>query len=169
MIISIIIFSILSFILGVIVSLVSCFCKVKSNLSLINDIDELLPQMQCAQCGYPGCYAYSQAIVDGNENIYKCIPGGKEVVLKLENLLNKSDHRGNFLESLEDSVTYSIVEIDENNCVGCSKCRLVCPVDAVVGTYNFRHTVLIDSCTGCNLCIPLCPTNCIKKKIMFYE
>lgn len=161
---SVIIFSILSFLLGIIVNLVSYRFRVKSEYSIINKIDEILPQIQCAQCGYPSCYAYSSAIINKNESIYKCIPGGRETISKLETLLNTDRSQYDIFMHLQENSICSIVEIDENNCVGCSKCRLICPVDAIIGTYNFRHTVLVDYCTGCNLCIPVCPTSCIIEK-----
>ena len=34
---------------------------------VVDQVDALLPQTQCAQCGYPGCRPYAQAIVDGVE------------------------------------------------------------------------------------------------------
>ncbi|XBC41358.1 MAG: RnfABCDGE type electron transport complex subunit B [Buchnera aphidicola (Nurudea yanoniella)] len=143
--------------------------KYKSNSdSIVEKIDELLPQTQCAQCEYPGCYAYASAIENDNENIDKCIPGGSEVVLNIANLLNYDDSEYKKLNFFENKLPH-IVVIDEDNCVGCSKCRLVCPVDAVVGSYNFMHTVLPMMCTGCDLCISLCPTNCIKEKKISYD
>ena len=33
--------------------------------SLITLINSQLPQTQCAQCGYPGCKPYAEAIADG--------------------------------------------------------------------------------------------------------
>jgi len=42
-------------------------------------INALLPQTQCGQCGYPGCRPYSEAIADGDA-INKCPPGGEETI-----------------------------------------------------------------------------------------
>lgn len=52
--------------------------------------------------------------------------------------------------------------IREDECIGCSRCIPACPVDAIVGTNKFLHTVLIDECIGCNLCIDPCPVDCIE-------
>ncbi len=38
---------------------------------LADQINELLPQTQCGQCGYPGCRPYAQAIAEGDA-INKC-------------------------------------------------------------------------------------------------
>ena len=54
------------------------------------------------------------------------------------------------------------VRIQEDSCVGCTKCLAVCPVDAIVGAANMMHTVLADECIGCRLCIEPCPMDCIE-------
>jgi electron transport complex protein RnfB len=54
------------------------------------------------------------------------------------------------------------VRIQEDNCVGCTKCLAVCPVDAIVGAASMMHTVLADECIGCRLCIEPCPMDCIE-------
>ncbi|MEY3182893.1 MAG: hypothetical protein RLZ35_878 [Pseudomonadota bacterium] len=54
------------------------------------------------------------------------------------------------------------VQIQEENCVGCTKCIAVCPVDAIVGASGMMHSVLTDECIGCRLCIDPCPMDCIE-------
>jgi electron transport complex protein RnfB len=51
--------------------------------------------------------------------------------------------------------------IREEECIGCSKCIPACPVDAILGTHKFLHTVLLDECIGCGLCVAPCPVDCI--------
>ena len=51
--------------------------------------------------------------------------------------------------------------IDENMCIGCTKCIQACPVDAIIGTNKAMHTIIPDLCTGCELCVAPCPTDCI--------
>ncbi len=52
--------------------------------------------------------------------------------------------------------------IIETACIGCACCRYACPVDAIIGTRKFLHTILFDECIGCKLCINLCPVDCIQ-------
>lgn len=52
--------------------------------------------------------------------------------------------------------------INETECIGCSRCIPVCPVDAIIGTHKFLHTVLLDECIGCKLCLDPCPVDCIE-------
>ena len=50
-----------------------------SHISLIQNIDALLPQTQCGLCGHrDGCLPYAQAISEG-EAANKCVPGGQPV------------------------------------------------------------------------------------------
>ncbi len=49
---------------------------------VVEKIDEILPQSQCGQCGYPGCHPYAEAIGSQGEKINRCTPGGEAVMLK---------------------------------------------------------------------------------------
>ena len=55
-------------------------------------IDALLPQTQCAQCGYAGCMPYAEAIADGRAAINQCAPGGDEGIRALAELLRGRIH-----------------------------------------------------------------------------
>ena len=46
-------------------------------------IDALLPQTQCAQCGYAACEPYAHAIASGEAEINRCPPGGKTLIAEL--------------------------------------------------------------------------------------
>ncbi|HBP94437.1 MAG TPA: electron transport complex subunit RsxB, partial [Pantoea agglomerans] len=54
---------------------------------IVEQIDAILPQSQCGQCGYPGCRPYADAVGNNGEAINKCAPGGGQTVLKLAALL----------------------------------------------------------------------------------
>jgi electron transport complex protein RnfB len=123
---------------------------------VVDQIDALLPQTQCAQCGYPGCRPYAEAIVSGEASINLCPPGGDETVQRLADLLGRDP------EPLADAaVVASVAVIDEAICIGCTHCRSACPVDAITGAHQFMHTVIRSECTGCELCIAPCPVDCI--------
>ncbi len=59
---------------------------------------------------------------------------------------------------------FAVAYIRENECIGCTKCIEVCPVDAIIGARKLMHTVLIDECIGCKLCVEPCPVDCIEMK-----
>ena len=120
-------------------------------------IDALLPQTQCAQCGYPGCRPYARAIAAEAAPINLCPPGGDETVARLAGLLGREK-----LPLPDPAPAGRVVAvIDESTCIGCMHCRRACPVDAIVGTQHRMHTIITDECTGCELCIAPCPVDCI--------
>ncbi len=57
---------------------------------------------------------------------------------------------------------HQVAFIDEARCIGCTKCLVVCPTDAIVGAMNLMHTVITAECIGCELCLPPCPVDCIE-------
>lgn len=127
---------------------------------LLDQVNRLLPQTQCAQCGYPGCKPYAQAIIESNEAINRCPPGGDETIRALAHLLQKDPEPLNPDNGIIAPAT--VVKIIEDTCIGCTLCIQACPVDAIVGAAKQMHTVITDLCTGCNLCLPPCPVDCIE-------
>jgi electron transport complex protein RnfB len=45
---------------------------------VIDQINAILPQTQCRQCGFQGCRPYAEAIATGVADINQCPPGGDE-------------------------------------------------------------------------------------------
>lgn len=124
---------------------------------VVASVNDLLPQTQCAQCGYPGCRPYAAAIVNEGAAINLCPPGGNETVRELATLLDRDA-----IPLAEQAKTDRIVAvIDEALCIGCTHCRSACPVDAIVGAHQLMHTIMASECTGCELCVAPCPVDCI--------
>lgn len=148
--------AVIALIFGAILGYSSIKLKVEAD-PIVEQIDALLPQSQCGQCGYPGCKPYAEAIANGDQ-ITKCVPGGQTLVVKIADLLGVE-------VPAMDGVTEPEVKvalIHEDMCIGCTKCIQACPVDAIIGTNKAMHTVIPDLCTGCELCVAPCPTNCIE-------
>ena len=155
---AIITLSVLGLIFGAILGYASRRFEVEDD-PVVEKLDELLPQSQCGQCGYPGCRPYAEAVAAQGENINRCAPGGEAVMLKIAALLNVDPQPIGDDEALQPVRMLAV--IDEDNCIGCTKCIQACPVDAIVGATRAMHTVVSDLCTGCNLCVAPCPTQCI--------
>src|SRR3954467_3601484 len=122
-------------------------------------IDRLLPQTQCTRCGYSGCLPYAEAIAQGEADINQCPPGGTETLIALAELTGRAVAPLNGANGVEAAPTVAF--IDEERCIGCTKCLPPCPVDAIVGAPRRMHTVIADVCTGCELCVAPCPVDCI--------
>ena len=125
---------------------------------LSDQINAILPQTQCGQCGYPGCRPYAEAIADG-DSINKCPPGGEDTIQALANLLDIEPEPLDVEHGVEAEPTVAYIREDE--CIGCTKCIQACPVDAILGAAKLMHTVIVDECTGCDLCVEPCPVDCI--------
>ncbi len=156
-----IIISVLSLGFGLVVMWVSQKFKVEGN-PIIEQINAILPQTQCGQCDYPGCKPYATAIANGEAPINQCPPGGEDGIKKLAELLDVEVLELN-PDNGEANPVDMVVEVVEEDCIGCTKCIQVCPVDAIIGAAKQMHTIILDSCTGCDLCIPACPVDCIIK------
>lgn len=127
---------------------------------LVEKIENLLPQTQCGQCGYPGCHPYAEAISGGAE-INLCPPGGAEGVRKLADLLGRE------VKALDaEEKPKQVAIIDEATCIGCTLCIQACPVDAIVGAAKQLHTIVSALCTGCELCVKPCPVECIDMEVI---
>ena len=131
---------------------------------IVDSVNELLPQTQCAQCGFTGCRPYAVAIVDGAADINLCPPGGEDTVRRLADLLGREPVP--LEEASHSNMSHTVAVIDESRCIGCMHCRNACPVDAIIGTHRLMHTVIASECTGCELCLPPCPVDCITLEIV---
>lgn len=129
-----------------------------TKLELISQINAMLPQTQCGQCGFAGCRPYARAIVNGTA-INKCPPGGQPAINALAALLKITPvgldpAHGQYKPN-------RLAVIREAECIGCTKCIQACPVDAILGAVKQMHTVITTECTGCDLCVEPCPVDCI--------
>ena len=155
--IALIAIGLLALVFGLLLGYASIRFKVEAD-PLVDQIDEILPQTQCGQCGYPGCRPYAQAIADGDE-INKCPPGGESTIKDLANLMGVEAKPLDAAHGEED--TKKVAFIREDECIGCTKCIQACPVDAILGAAKHMHTVIERECTGCDLCVDPCPVDCI--------
>jgi electron transport complex protein RnfB len=147
----------LALVFGLVLGYAAIRFKVEGD-PLVDQIDAILPQTQCGQCGYPGCKPYAQAIANGDE-INKCPPGGEATIKQLADLMGVDAKPLDAAHGQED--VKKVAYIREDECIGCTKCIQACPVDAIVGAAKQMHTVITDACTGCDLCVAPCPVDCI--------
>jgi electron transport complex protein RnfB len=130
------------------------------NASLADRLDALLPQTQCTRCGYEGCRPYAEAMAAGRADANRCPPGGEPVLAALAQALARAPLPLD--PGVGPAMPPQVARIEEDACIGCTKCIQACPVDAIVGASKLMHTVIAAWCTGCELCIAPCPVDCIR-------
>tara|TARA_B100000927_G_scaffold136839_1_gene110445 strand:- start:1423 stop:2025 length:603 start_codon:yes stop_codon:yes gene_type:complete len=129
----------------------------KKNINNLNKILQALPQLQCKKCTYDDCESYARAVLDQTETLDKCEPGAQVTKIHLQNIFKNIDD-----SNKAEINKYKIAQIEFDNCIGCTICINVCPVDAIVGAKKQQHYIIDDKCNGCELCIQQCPVDCMK-------
>jgi electron transport complex protein RnfB len=148
--------TILGLSLGFLLGYAARFFKVETS-PIVEEIEMLLPGVQCGQCGYPGCSAAAVAIANGQAPVTICPPGGRVLAEQLAIKLNVTVN----LAAVKDSIPM-LAEVNETICIGCARCLKVCPTDAIIGASKQVHTVIRDACTGCGQCTNICPTEALR-------
>lgn len=155
----IVVLTLLALIFGVLLGFAAVKFRVEAD-PIVDQIDALLPQTQCGQCGYPGCKPYAEAVA-GGDVINKCVPGGEPTIRRIAELMGVDPQPiGDTADAA--APVKKVAFIHEDQCIGCTKCIQACPVDAIIGATKAMHTVIASECTGCDLCVAPCPTDCIE-------
>ncbi|MBK8184423.1 MAG: RnfABCDGE type electron transport complex subunit B [Candidatus Competibacteraceae bacterium] len=140
--------------LGWLLGLAARYLRVEGN-PLQEEIQRLLPGVNCGQCGYPGCAGAAEALAGGKAAVTLCPPGGAPLVQALAARLGVT----------VDGATSGpllLASVDEATCIGCAHCGKHCPTDAIIGAPKQIHGVIQDACIGCGLCVAVCPTECLQ-------
>lgn len=146
----------------------------------IGEVEELLPNSNCGACGLPGCRAFAEAVVDGNEQPSGCTVMGEEDQSDVASYLgvdageaNKrvarllcaggeneaarnSDYAG--LETCKAAASVAGGGKACNwGCLGLADCEDVCLLDAIYMNDDLLPVVIPERCTACNDCVVACP------------
>lgn len=146
------------FLLGAVLSLLAGTRKENDK---VKQLEAALPGAQCAQCGYPGCRAYAEAMAEGIAPCNKCPPGGTDTVEALAEILEISVPQDESDDAIFNPETTEFIH--ESLCTGCGKCMRKCPVDAIEKTVIGTCRVTDQYCIDCGECIAVCPENCIER------
>lgn len=122
---------------------------------LAEQINALLPNGQCGQCGFPGCMEAAKAMASQSAAPTICAPGGSALAKKIADIVGVS------LDDSDDAGP-RVAAIDMSLCDGCGRCIKQCMFDAIVGANRQLHGVIAEACTGCGACTNICPHHGIR-------
>lgn len=146
---------------------------------------EVLPGANCGGCGYPGCDAYAEAVVEGGAKANLCSVGGAAVVDKISDILgiavDVAEKKTAYVKcSGTCTVAKNKYEISgvkdcleaaamvgggqkgcSYGCLGLGSCVQVCEFGAL-NIVDGIAKVDMDKCTNCGACIDICPKGLIE-------
>lgn len=177
-------FLILSGILGLILAFASKVFEVKVD-ERAEKITELLPGANCGGCGYTGCAALAQAILDGKAPVNACSSVTKEVCDRIAEIAGVASagesvrRRAQVMCSgthelakkkyiyagVSDCVSANKLaggdKLCPNGCIGLGTCAAACKFDAI-HIINGVAAVDYEKCVACGVCVASCPKGIIK-------
>ena len=141
-----------------------------------------LPGANCGGCGFAGCQAYAQAVIDGRAKIGLCAAGGAAAAKQMSEIMGveavevekkvamvkcrgQNHLQKGIYEGISDCRSAMFVGGDgpsacPNGCLGFGTCMQVCKFDAI-HVVNGAARVDADKCTGCMQCVETCPRKVI--------
>ena len=146
-------------------------------------IAEALPQANCGACGYSGCSAYADAIVNSGAECSLCRPGGEKAAKAISEIMGVSvkaeepqvafvrcggdctitPHKYIF-DGIQSCTAcnkfYNGSKLCTSGCLGYGDCVKVCPENAI-SIVNRIAVVNKAECIGCGLCAKACPNGLI--------
>jgi Na+-translocating ferredoxin:NAD+ oxidoreductase RNF subunit RnfB len=150
------------------------------------EIEEVLPQVNCGACGYGGCAAYAEAVVEGKAEPNQCIPGGPDVASEIAEIMgmevgeftphvavilcqgsHQTTHDRFRYEGQHDCRAAAVTQYGQTACLyaclGLGSCVRACPFDAMVmDAETGLPRVLEEKCTACGTCAEVCPKHVIE-------
>lgn len=149
----------------------------------IVEVEDALPGANCGGCGYTGCSACAEAIVEGRAPVNACIAGGDAVTAAVARVMGgdvgfsepklashycKGGYRAvskyHYEGAHDCRAMYTLYGGDlicKVGCLGLGTCVDNCPFDALeMGSEGFP-VVIPDKCVGCGTCEKVCPTGVI--------
>ena len=145
-------------------------------------LKEALPGANCGGCGYAGCQAYAQAVLEGKAEIGLCAAGGAESAKKMSEIMGvavvemerkvamvKCRGQNHVMKGVYSGISdcRSAMFVTGNGpsacpagCLGFGTCVSVCKFDAI-RVENGVARIDPDQCTGCMQCVAVCPRKVI--------
>lgn len=149
----------------------------------IDRLESILPGANCGACGFAGCTAYAEAVVEGKADVCGCVVGKNAVAKSAAEIMGvtaaESEEQTAHVfcmgtcENAKDKFKYIGVDdcvsasklaggakLCSNGCLGLGSCMAVCKFNAV-SVKNGIAKIDSDKCTACGMCVKKCPKHLI--------
>lgn len=182
--VAVICFALISVVLGVILALASKIFAVNVD-ERIDKIAKSLPGANCGGCGFAGCAALAQAIVEGKAKPDACGAASDEAVqeiakvMGLDNSAPRVRYRAQVMccgtsecakkkyiyDGVHDCIAANRLaggdKLCPNGCIGLGSCASACKFDAI-SVKDGVAAVDYNKCKACGECVSACPKGIIK-------
>ena len=159
----------LGLLFGILITFASKKFEVKKD-DRVEKILELLPNGNCGGCGFAGCSAYAQAVVEGKAAPDLCSAGGSTVAKKIGEILGvevgekESVAAYVFCCGNSENTTEKYIYDGVDNCISAARVsggfKACCNFDAIHIVDGIAKTDL-EKCVGCGACVKACPKGLI--------
>ncbi|HRX16314.1 MAG TPA: RnfABCDGE type electron transport complex subunit B [Spirochaetota bacterium] len=173
--------------LGIIFGIILSIAKKKLHVEKdprIEAVNTVLPGANCGACGFPGCAAYAEKVVNEGVDIALCPVGGADCAEQIGKImgLSASDmekkiarvHCQGGLFHTKNKYIYDGprtchaanqirggFRVCSYGCLGMGDCADVCPFNAITMGEDNLPSIDPDLCTGCGKCVEACPRGII--------
>ena len=150
-------------------------------MASLMEIYQLLPKLNCKECGKPTCMAFASSLLSGESNLADCPP------LYESEYADQLQQLSSLLAPISGATETGLI-IHEELCFGCGNCVVACPVNvandphgAAVGLAPSNDKVILRVSDGvviatnvqecrrfgkdkilCDVCIVTCPSKAIE-------
>ncbi len=146
----------------------------------ITEVFSHLPGANCGACGFPGCMAFAEGLIQGTCTVEKCAVSNEEKRLAIGKILGievkakvrrvavlhcsggKNRVKDKFIyKGITDCLSANLVMQGPRacvyGCIGFGSCLEVCPFDAISMNKENLPVVNEDKCRACGKCVAICP------------
>jgi electron transport complex protein RnfB len=146
----------------------------------VEEIEEILPNVNCGACGAPGCAGFAEGVVKGKYSVSGCTVGGIKLAAEVTKIMGAEEEefiaevavvrcRGDKEKCAERAIYQGVMDckaatlVDNGakgcvyGCLGLGTCVLSCPFNAIAMNKKNLPVVNEDLCVGCGKCVEACP------------